>query len=41
MVIHNGKQEGGGNCCLAYLYSDSILTLDLDFFEISGLQFSP
>lgn len=41
MVVHNGKQEGGGNGCLAYLYSDILLTLVLAFFEISGLKFSP
>lgn len=41
MVVHNRRQEGEGNGCLDYLYSDILLTVVLEFSEISGLKFGP
>lgn len=40
MVVYNRKQEGEGDGCLDYICSD-MLTVVLDFSEISGLKFDP
>lgn len=41
MVVDNRKQEGEGDGCLDYICSDILLTVVLDFSEISGLKFGP